>query len=324
MKIINRINLKNIIIIAVFGVVTLGLMNVASARMSEAIAVVVNEDAISESDVNDRLEMMMASSSIPSSPDVRAKLRPQITTVLIEEALKMQEARRLDIAVSEEEIEQGFATIAEQNNMSADQFRTVLGRSGVEIRTLYNQIRSQIGWTKVLQERIQPQIFITENEVNAIIDRIKANEGKTEYRVAEIFLAMDSETRERDVREVAQRLTAQVTEGRAPFPRLARQFSQSATASNGGDLGWIQQGQLDEELDTAIVRMEEGTVSRPIKTAAGYHVLYLRGKREITAESIPEEFTVRQQIGLERLDRMQRHYLMDLKSSAFIEQRNES
>jgi len=65
----------------------------------------------------------------------------------------------------------------------------------------------------------------------------------------------------------------------ARFSVVARQFSQSATSSAGGDMGWIQPGQLEPELDKALLQMKSGTVTTPIRTASGYYLLMLRDVR---------------------------------------------
>src|SRR5690349_16568814 len=82
---------------------------------SESIAAVVNQDAISQTDVNDRMKLIIASSGLGDTPDTREKLRPQILNSLVEEQLKIQEAKRLEITVTPEEVEEGFASIAAQN-----------------------------------------------------------------------------------------------------------------------------------------------------------------------------------------------------------------
>ncbi len=298
----------------------LPVFDAAQAR-TESIAAVVNEDAISESDVNDRMKMVIASSGLPDNREIRERMRPQILNTLIEERLRVQEAVRLEIEITPEDITQGFAAIARQNNYAPEQFRAILARQGVPTRTMEDQIRAQIAWSQVVQVRLRPQVLIADNEIEAELARLRGNIGKTEYRVLEIFLAVENPAEEGEVKRLADQLTRQLNDGRVPFQRLAAQVSQSAGAARGGDLGWVQEGQLAEEIEAQLARMDDGALSRPVRTLAGYHILYLRDTRQITAESIPSEDNLRQKIGMERLDRLQRRYLMDLKTAAFIEQR---
>ena len=102
---------------------------------SESIAVVVNDGAISSSDLNDRMTLIIRSSGLQDTQEIRDRVGPQVLSGLIEEELKLQEAARLEVDVSQEEIDQGFATIAKQNNFEADQFRQIMARSGINVNT---------------------------------------------------------------------------------------------------------------------------------------------------------------------------------------------
>ncbi|MCB9990239.1 MAG: peptidylprolyl isomerase [Rhodospirillales bacterium] len=316
MSIVYRILVLAVAIIAGSSVPVL-----AAAPRMETIVAVVNADAISESDLADRMKLVIASAGMPDNSDIRDKLRPQIMNVLIDEKLQLQEAARLEIEVEPKDIEQGFAQLAAQNQMSAEQFRGLLKRGGVSIKTLEDQIHAQLAWSKVVQAEIRPQIAIADNEVEAVLERLRGSEGKTEYLVSEIFLPVETPADEANVKRLADKLTREMLEGRAPFTKVASQFSQAAGASKGGDMGWVQEGQLPDELDRRLSTMQEGDLSNPVRSLAGFHILYLRKKRLISAENIPSSEQVMQSLGFERLDRMQQRYLMDLKTQAFIEHR---
>ena len=293
----------------------------ATGGVGEGIVAVVNEDAISASDLNDRLRLMIISSGMPNTPEIQDKLKNQVLNMLIDESLQMQEARQMNLAVTAEEIQTGFDTIAKQNNMPPDQFKTILQRSGIPIRTLEGQIRSQIAWGKVIQRKLRPQIEVSEGDIDERERFLEASIGKTQYQVAEIFLPVDSNTQDAEVKALAQRLYNEIAQKRAPFPQVANQFSQGAAAARGGDLGWVPEGQLPDPLNALVVNMAEGGVSEPARSLTGYHILMLRGKRSVAAENIPDREQILQQVGTERLDRAQRRYLMDLKAEAFVERR---
>ena len=186
---------------------------------------------------------------------------------------------------------------------------------------LTEQIRSQIAWSKVIQKKVRPQIDITDGQVDAALQKIKSTEGQTEYLVAEIFLPVDSPQQDQSVKQLADRLARELASGKAPFPAVAAQFSQSASASRGGDMGWVQGDQLPEAIAQALAGMKQGEIRGPVRSLTGYHLLLLRNKRTVTAETLPSRDDVRQRIGMEQLDRAQRRYLLDLKSAAFIERR---
>lgn len=292
----------------------------ASTR-TESIAAVVNNDAITATDLEERLRLLMISSGIPDSKETRERLMPQVMNMLIDEQLMMQEAKRANITVTDEEVKTGFAKLAEQNGMPADQFREVVRRSGVPTRAMDRQIKSQIAWGRMVQQKIRPTVVVNDLEVDSMLERLRRNVGKDEYLVGEIFLPIDTPTEEPQVSQLAQKLTREMVQGKVPFPRVAAQFSQSASSKRGGDMGWVEGDQFPEEIVEVLARMNEGDLSDPIKTLSGYYIITLRKKRTITEENIPSRDEMFFRMGNERLERAQRSHLLNLKSSAFIERR---
>ena len=290
----------------------------------EGIAAVVNEDAITMSDVQDRMRLIIISSGLPNTPEIKNKLAGQIIGSLIEEQIKIQESRRLKIDVTQEEINQGFASIAQQNSVSADQFAAMLGRSGININTLHRQIESQIAWGKLVQKEVRPKVSVSDKDVDEALARLKGNLGRTEYLLSEVLLPVDQAKSENDTRQLASGLVAEIQAGKAPFAKVAQQFSKAPGAEQGGDIGWVQQGQLPEELDRALPTLTVGGISQPIRSLSGYHILHLRETRNIAQETLPSREGVYTTIGTERLERAQRRYYMDLKAASFIENRVES
>lgn len=122
----------------------------------DGIAASVNNEAITVSDVKDRMKLIMASAGLPNQPDVIAKLRPQIVHMLVEERLKKQEALRYKISAAPEDIETGLSQVAGQNKMTAAQFTKMLSSRGISIRTLKDQIETQILWMQLVNKKYGP------------------------------------------------------------------------------------------------------------------------------------------------------------------------
>ncbi|KAA0597301.1 peptidyl-prolyl cis-trans isomerase SurA [Azospirillum lipoferum] len=250
----------------------------ARAPGSEGIAAVVNDEVVSVSDVNARIRMALLNAGAAANPETAQRLMPQVMRLLIDERLQMQEAKRQGVTVSASEIDDAVKRIAEQNRMNGQQLQDMLKRQNVPFSTLKDQIRALLAWQKVMQRRIRQEVVVGEDEVDAAMERLKANIGKPEYLVAEIFLAVDSPDQDDEVRRNAERLVEEVKRG-GNFAALARQFSQSAGAASGGDLGWVRSGELSPEVDKALSGMRGGQLSMPVRTATGYHILLVRGQR---------------------------------------------
>ncbi|MCB9973939.1 MAG: SurA N-terminal domain-containing protein [Rhodospirillales bacterium] len=142
--------------------------------MELGIVAVVNDTMISDLQVRDRMKLIMASSGIPDTPENRSRLLPQVIDMLVYEALKMEAAHKVKVEVSDAEIEQGVAQIAAQNKFTEDQFMQILQAQGIAKRTLEDQIRSEIAWGKYVQQVLRPDVQISEEDIDAELDRLKA------------------------------------------------------------------------------------------------------------------------------------------------------
>jgi peptidyl-prolyl cis-trans isomerase SurA len=248
------------------------------------IAAVVNEDAISVEDLDARLKLALISSQLPDNPEVRARLKPQVLRNLIEEQLEVQEAKRLNIRVERSEVDQAIENVAKANGMDRTAFEGRFKQAGIPLGTLRNQALAQIAWAKVIQKQIRPRVDINQEEVDDTYEKLRQNAGKQQFLMAEIYLAVDNPSQEASVRATADRLVDEIKRG-ANFGAVARQFSQAADAANGGDLGWVQEGQLGEEIDRTIREMRPGILSPPVRAPDGYHVLYMRDRGTVLGAS---------------------------------------
>ncbi len=241
------------------------------------IAAVVNDQAITQDDLNSRIRLAEVAANQPDTPDVRAHLSPTVLKALIDEQLELQEAEHDKITVADSDIDASFAHIAQQNKMTPEQFTAALEGKGVSMTSIRAQIKAQVAWIRVVQKTIRPQIDISSQEIDAALDRIKSDAGKPQYLTAEIFLAVDSPEQEAAVKATADRLVDQLRHG-GNFALAARQFSQSAGAATGGDLGWIQQGQLPKTLEEPLEKLRPGEITDPVSGLGGYHILLLRDR----------------------------------------------
>lgn len=246
------------------------------------IAAVVNNEVITVRDLVTRLDFVIITSRLPNKPETRKRLLKQVLRSLIEERLKLQEAKRLGLKVSKKEVRTALGRIEKANNIPQGKLMAVMARQGADAQTLIEQITSALAWRKVVVRKIRPRIRISNEEILEFIERARSNQGRTRYRVFEIFLAVDTPDQDGEVLKAAQRLFEQIKIG-SSFTQIARQFSQSATASVGGDLGWIEPGSLPKIIDNRLSRMKTGQVAGPIRTIDGYYIISLRARKVIAA-----------------------------------------
>lgn len=242
------------------------------------IAAVVNDEVISVYDLNARTRVIMSSTRLPDNAETRRRLVPQILRSLIDEKLQLQEAKRLNIGVTNEELAEAFRTIERQNGMPAGKLKDAVESAGIPFSTIESQTRSALAWGKVVRRQVRSLVQVGPEEVQDEIARLEAARNRPQSLTSEIFLSVDSINQEDEVRNAAIRLAEQVRGG-AAFEAMARQFSQSASAATGGDLGWVVPGTLPEELDSALARLQPGQITDPVRSVAGYHILLLRDRQ---------------------------------------------
>lgn len=245
---------------------------------SENIVAVVNDDIITASDVEARARLMTLGTNIPNTPEAIQSIHRQVLSRLVDELLQMQEARKLGITIDAAQIQAGLQDIAAQNNTTVEALLDELTQAGVSRATLEDQVRAQLAWSMVVRRKLRPQVNVSESEIDGVLDQLESRAGQPEFLVAEIFLSVDSAEQSGNVQKDAQQLVDQLIGG-ASFAVLAREFSQGAGKTRGGDLGWIQAGQLAAELDAALSQMKPGQISPPVRSADGWHILFLRDLR---------------------------------------------
>ncbi|MDE1900614.1 MAG: peptidylprolyl isomerase [Alphaproteobacteria bacterium] len=246
----------------------------------DTIAAVVNDSVITTVDLDQRMTLAILSSGLPDNDDVRSHLLPQILRAMIDEQLEVQEAHRLDLSVSDSEVDAALDKIAHDNNIQGG-MRAFIAARGGSPDALATQVRDALLWNKVVQRELRPKVEIGDDEIDAVIARQRANAGKQEFLLSEIFLPVENAHDDGQVHDLAEKLLGQLRNG-ANFPAVARQFSQSADAAQGGDMGWIQRGQLPPELDRALNGAAPGEISDPIRAADGYYILGVRDHRTVS------------------------------------------
>ncbi len=266
--------------------------NPANPANANTIVAVVNGDVISRADVIGRAQLLALNMGMPFSNEQLARLTPQVTRLLVDEKLRNQEVRRRRIPVTDEDIGEAVADIEKRNGLAAGALANQLRRGGIQPRALYDQIRSQIGWARLIRLTLGEGAEPSDAEVRDFINAAKGRVGEPEYLASEIFVPVENPALEAETRRFVEEVSRQLRSG-TPFQAAATQFSQSQTALQGGDLGWIHKDQLDPEVATLIERMPSGAVSAPVRVAGGFQIIALRGKRE-TGRDLATMLNIRQ------------------------------
>jgi peptidyl-prolyl cis-trans isomerase SurA len=250
---------------------------------ADAIAAVVNGDIITRGDIENKAKMFALSTGLALTPEVMARLRPQFTRELINERLQLEEIQRRKIVVTDADVAAAIANVEQRNGLKPGGLRAKLASQGVAFSTLINQMRTSLGWTRVLRQELAERGYVTPAEIAEQEALFKKQTGQPQYHVAEIFVPAEDPSRVNDARRFADTVIQQIRAG-APFGIVAAEFSQSETALKGGDLGWVRPDQLDPQIAALVTQMPIGAVSNPVRVAGGFDVVALQEKRLVGSD----------------------------------------
>jgi peptidyl-prolyl cis-trans isomerase SurA len=252
--------------------------------LSESVVVTVNDEIISSYDIVQRMRLLIVTSGIQPSEQNLPEIQREALRSLVDEHLEMQDLRqeaktqKFDLIASDAEVDDEIADIARSNNTSAAQLLDQLAAQGVAPQTLRDQLRAEISWRGWIRGRYGQRLVVGEDQIKAYQKRLEAEAGKPSYQISEIFIDASRAGSLATAQQGAAQLIAQMQKG-APFAAVARQFSNSPSAANGGDVGWISTGEMAPEIDQALEGLRAGQLSGPIPVKDGVYIVYLRDRR---------------------------------------------
>jgi peptidyl-prolyl cis-trans isomerase SurA len=252
--------------------------------LEEGVVVTVNDEMISSYDVVQRMRLLIVTSGIQPTEQNLPDIQREAARSLVDERLEMQELRsegksqKFDLIASDAEVNDELAEIARGNNTSADQLLSQLAAQGVGAETFRDQLRAEISWRGWIRGRYGSRVVVGDDQIKAYQKRVEAESGKPQYQITEVFIDATRAGGMAAATQGATQLVSQIQKG-APIAAVARQFSNTPSAANGGDVGWISTGEMPPEVDQALAQLRPGQLSAPIPVKDGVYIIYLRDKR---------------------------------------------
>ena len=261
--------------------------NVVAPQSSTGVAATVNGSVISNYDLDQRLALFVATSGVQLTAENLPQIRAQVLRTLEDEMIELQEAGKHRVAVTNTEVDKAVQNIAADNKLTVAQLLGTFAQAGVTAATFAQQVSSQIIWQKLVAVRYSPDLQVTDQQLDEAMNQLKQGADKPQFLLSEIYVAVDRPEDDTAVHASAEQFARQIMQG-ARFQTIAGQFSQSPSAADGGDIGWVVQGQLADELDRAILELRPGQIAGPIRAEGGYYVLQLRDRREPAGTKLAE------------------------------------
>ncbi len=255
------------------GLVLTGLAAPASAQNLYSPAVKVNEQVVTNYEVEQRARFM----TLLRAPGDAQELA---LTGLIDERLQTAAAAAAGITPTEEDVQGGMEEFAARANLTAEQFVKALAGGGVAAETFRDFVKAGLAWRNLVRAKFGPRVQVTEDEIDRAIAQT-SGKGGLRVLLSEIILPANTPQATAASQKRAEKI-AQTT-SLSVFSANARRYSASPSARQGGRLQWMPLSNLPEAIRGQILALSPGQVTAPISITNGIVLFQLRAIEETDA-----------------------------------------
>ncbi|WP_298747480.1 peptidylprolyl isomerase [uncultured Brevundimonas sp.] len=257
-------------------------------QMADGVLATVNDSVITGFDLRQRMLLLIAMTQVQPTPENIPAIQQEALNALIDERLQIQElANYEELKVTDAEVGEEIAAMAQEVGVTPEAYLAFLEAGGIRRQTLREQLRTQIGWQRLVGGRFQSRARVSRGAVDAALRQISEAASKKQYLIGEIYIEAARVGGQQAAMNGAAQLVQQMVQG-APFQNVAQQFSAAPSAARGGDAGWIVAGSVNPVLQAAMDQLEVGQLSRPIPVEGGVYIIYMRDKRDGAAASLAQ------------------------------------
>lgn len=250
----------------------------------DQIAVVVNDDVITQHELNTYLDKIRQQLKKQGTPLPAAKeLEKQVLERMIIDMIQLQYAKESGLHIDDAQLDKALGRIATQNNFaSLAEFRVKLGKEGVDFKKFREEIRNEITFTRLREREVDSKLVVSDNEVENYLAMQSKQAGKSEeMELAHILVQIPEQASAEKIqlsKQRADKAWAQLRGG-AQFAQVAAGFSDAKDGLQGGNLGWRTLDRLPTIFQEALQNMKPGEVSAVLRSPNAFHIIKLLDKR---------------------------------------------
>ncbi len=268
----------------------------AHGELLDRIAAIVNDGLVLKSELDSQMDSVTKRLTeqkveLPS----QSVLRQQVLDRLILQEIETQQAKRVGLTVSDEQLNSALQEIAGRNKIPFDQLPTALAAQGVEYKQYRESMRKELILSTLRQRDVISHINVSPHEMEQYLARQQSAASNDEFNVSHILLSLPAAATPQQLDEISQKakdLVARAAKGE-DFGQLAIANSNSQTALDGGSLGWRKGAQLPQFILDLVTRMKPGEVSAPVRTPSGFHIVKLNERRSGDPQVIVNQIHLR-------------------------------
>jgi peptidyl-prolyl cis-trans isomerase SurA len=265
-------------------------------ELLDRIAAVVNDGLVLKSELDAQMDavtkrLIEQKVELPS----QSILKQQVLDRLVLQEIESQQAKRVGLTVSDEQLNSALQEIAARNKIPFDQLPTALAAQGVDYKVYRESMRKELTLSGLRQRDVIARINVTPHEMEQYLARQQNAATNDEFNVSHILLSLPAAATPQQLDDISKKAQELVTRGQKgeDFGQLAIANSNSQTALDGGALGWRKGSQLPQFILDIVTKMKPGDVSAPVRTPSGFHIVKLNERRSGEAQVMVNQIHLR-------------------------------
>jgi len=263
----------------------------------DRVIAVINDEAITQHDLEDAkriiLQQLKQQNVQPPAKDVLDK---QVLERMLTERSLLQFAKENGVKVDDTQIERAILRIAQDNKLSAEDFRKLLAKENIAYPKYREDIRNEILLSRLREREVENGIVVTDAEVETEVAReTREASSESEYRLSHVLVQVPPQASPEQIEQRRRRAVLALSELRkgANFAQIAATYSDAPDALQGGNLGWRSSARLPALFLETIEKLQPGDVSDVLKSPNGFHIVKLLEKRGKAAAAGVQQTHVR-------------------------------
>jgi peptidyl-prolyl cis-trans isomerase SurA len=259
------------------------VIDTKGAEIVDRIVAVVNDEVITLIELNNTLKPYtekIQSLGYPQDKEQELlfKVRKDMLDRLINQKIEDQEIKRSKVEISEEQVDKTIERVKETNYLTDEQLRAALDKDGLTLEEYRRKIKDQILREKLVALKVKSKIVITKEDIKAYYEKhIKEYGGKQKYHLRNIIMKVPlflGSEKKLEIKAKMDEILGKLKAGES-FKALAAKYSESPTASDGGDLGEFEFDSLSPQLQKAIEKIKPGEFTSVLDTDQGYQIFFI-------------------------------------------------
>lgn len=291
-------------------IVVLGATLLATTVSAQQVVVIVNGEPITALDIEQRSKLNQLSTH-------KTPARQEVLEELINEKLKVREAKKWGLEIPSSEVDNAYASMAKRMQMTAAQLTEQLAKSGVNAATLKARIKADITWPQLVRGRYQSSLQIGDKDILTAMESKSSDTVGYDYTLRPILFVVPTgspdtfiEGRKREAEGLRGRF--QSCEEGIAFARALKDVAvREQVIRSSAD--------IPPEQRKVLEGIEVGRLTPPEVTKFGIEMFAICAKKESAADNTPGRRQARESIMAERYEQRSKQYLQEIRRGAMLE-----